>query len=95
MSHVEEDAEISREREPMVVSPEHVAWIEATIAAARPHVQADGGDLELVAIEDDIVRVALSGACSHCGSAGQTLGALRRHIAQATGLPLRVLPARD
>jgi Fe-S cluster biogenesis protein NfuA len=53
------------------------------------------GDLALVAIEDDIVRVALTGACSHCGAAGQTLGALRRHIAQATGLPLRVLPASD
>ncbi|MEY4578955.1 MAG: NifU C-terminal protein VnfU [Pseudomonadota bacterium] len=78
---------------PIVMTPELVAIIEATIEQARPAVQNDGGDLELVAIEDGIVRVALKGACTHCHMAGQTLGGIRRLLTRATGLPLRVLPA--
>lgn len=75
------------------VTPEIAELIEQTIQAARPGVQNDGGDLELIAIEGNIVRVALTGACTHCAMAGATLGGLRRAIMSATGLPLRVLPA--
>jgi len=82
-------------RAPVVVSPEQAATIEHIIAQIRPNIQSDGGDIELVSIEDGIVRVALKGACTHCGMAGQTLGGIRRRLAAATGLPLRVLPAVD
>ena len=44
------------------------------IDGIRPHIQADGGDIGLVAIEDNgIVKVKLSGACSGCPHAAQTL----------------------
>lgn len=67
--------------------------INLAILAARPAVQQDGGDIEFVSFSDDIVRVRLSGACTHCHMAGQTLGTIRRQIVKATGRPLRVLPA--
>ena len=40
----------------------------------RPMLQADGGDLEFVSIEDDnIVKVRLKGACAGCPGARMTL----------------------
>ena len=39
----------------------------------RPYIQADGGDIELVSVEGNIVRVRLSGACNTCPSSPQTL----------------------
>lgn len=42
----------------------------------RPHLQKDGGDMELVEITDDaIVRVRLIGACSDCNMSLMTLKA--------------------
>jgi Fe-S cluster biogenesis protein NfuA len=37
--------------------------IEAALAKVRPALQADGGDIELVAIEGQDARVRLKGAC--------------------------------
>ena len=68
--------------------------VEDVLAAARPAIQRDGGDIVLAAIESaGVVRVRLSGACTHCKLAGQTLGGIRRQLTQVTGIPLRVLPA--
>ena len=39
----------------------------------RPALQADGGDITLVKIEDDSVHVRLVGACGSCPSAVMTL----------------------
>ncbi len=39
----------------------------------RPTLQADGGDVSLVAIEDGVVKVRLTGACGTCPSATTTL----------------------
>ena len=39
----------------------------------RPALQQDGGDIELVDIEDGIVKVRLVGACAHCPSSAMTL----------------------
>lgn len=62
------------------------------IAAARPDVQRDGGDIELIDVIGDRVRVRLSGACIGCAMAGHTLGAVRRRMMQALGEPVRVVP---
>ncbi len=67
--------------------------ITATVEAARPAVQADGGDLELVAVEDHRVRVRLFGACTTCSMAGQTLGGIRRKLMQVLDGPVMVVPA--
>lgn len=39
----------------------------------RPTIQEDGGDLEFVSYEDNIVRVKLQGACIACPSSVVTL----------------------
>lgn len=39
----------------------------------RPALQADGGDLELVKVEDNDVHVRLVGACSTCPSSTVTM----------------------
>lgn len=39
----------------------------------RPALQSDGGDIELIDVEDGIVKVRLVGACAHCPSSAMTL----------------------
>nr|WP_294519108.1 NifU family protein [uncultured Rhodopila sp.] len=72
---------------------ERLNIITATVEAARPAVQADGGDLELVGIDGHRVRVRLSGACTTCSMAGQTLGGIRRKLMQVLDGPVMVVPA--
>ena len=41
--------------------------IELVLSRIRPHLQVDGGDVEVVGIESDsIVKVRLLGACNTC-----------------------------
>ncbi|NMB44807.1 MAG: NifU family protein [Firmicutes bacterium] len=39
----------------------------------RPQLQADGGDVKLVSVEDGIVKVQLQGACAGCPFSTMTL----------------------
>lgn len=41
----------------------------------RPFLQRDGGDVELVDVEDGIVKLKLMGACGSCPSSTITLKA--------------------
>lgn len=48
--------------------------VRAALEQVRPMLQADGGDVELVAIkEGGIVEVKLTGACGGCPMAQMTL----------------------
>lgn len=47
--------------------------VHRAISEVRPALQADGGDVELVSIEDGVVHVRLTGACASCPMAGNTL----------------------
>ena len=47
--------------------------VEAALAEIRPQIQADGGDIDLVAIEKDTVKVRLRGACAGCPMSALTL----------------------
>jgi Fe-S cluster biogenesis protein NfuA len=47
--------------------------IEAIINEIRPLLQGDGGDIELVGIENNVVKVRLRGACAGCPGAQMTL----------------------
>ena len=48
--------------------------VEAALNKVRPYLQRDGGDVELVSVEDDgTVKVKLTGACGGCPMATQTL----------------------
>jgi Fe-S cluster biogenesis protein NfuA len=46
--------------------PSFEEQVRATIEKVRPFLQMDGGDIELVAIEDCNALVRLHGACSSC-----------------------------
>lgn len=39
----------------------------------RPHLQADGGDVELIEVNEGIVKLKLTGACGSCPMAILTL----------------------
>ena len=47
--------------------------VEAVLEKVRPMLQSDGGDIELVGVEDGIVSVRLTGACGACPSSTMTL----------------------
>lgn len=53
------------------------AEVAKVIAAVRPAVQADKGDIELVSVDTEtgIVEVELKGACTSCPASSQTLKA--------------------
>ncbi len=47
--------------------------VKKVLAKVRPSLQADGGDVEFVAIEGDVVKVRLKGACGSCPMSTMTL----------------------
>ncbi|MBA4549624.1 NifU family protein [Thermoactinomyces intermedius] len=49
--------------------------VNEVLGKLRPFIQRDGGDVELVEVEDGIVRVRLLGACGSCPSSTITLKA--------------------
>ena len=49
--------------------------LEATLEYVRPALQADGGDLILLGVEEGRVNLQLVGACGGCPMAAMTLTA--------------------
>ena len=47
--------------------------VESVLETVRPQLIQDGGNVELVDIEDGVVKVRLVGACSSCSSSTMTL----------------------
>jgi Fe-S cluster biogenesis protein NfuA len=47
--------------------------VESVLDGVRPALQADGGDIELIAVRDRSAHVRLVGACQGCPSAALTL----------------------
>lgn len=73
---------------------ERLKIIMDTLEAVRPGMLADGGDVELVAVEGHKVKVRLHGACASCEQVNSTLGGIRRTLMQALGGgPVLVVPA--
>jgi Fe-S cluster biogenesis protein NfuA len=68
--------------------------VQAVLDRVRPYLHADGGDIELVAVEGNFAAVRLTGACAGCPSAHMTLhvgieAALRREIPDFETLRVR------
>ncbi|MBA7473932.1 Fe/S biogenesis protein NfuA [subsurface metagenome] len=40
--------------------------IERVLEEIKPYLQADGGDVELVSVEEGVVKVKFLGGCSGC-----------------------------
>lgn len=47
--------------------------VEEALKELRPQLQADGGDIELVEVENGIVKVKMKGACAGCPMSTMTL----------------------
>ena len=47
--------------------------VEAVLERVRPFMQADGGDIELLAVTGNSADVKLTGMCAGCPSAHMTL----------------------
>jgi len=47
--------------------------VEKALDQIRPHLVADGGDVELVDVQDGIVSLKLKGACAGCPMSTMTM----------------------
>jgi Fe-S cluster biogenesis protein NfuA len=57
--------------------------VEKALDEIRPNIQADGGDVELVAVEKGVVKVRLQGHCVGCPMSALTLKqGIEAHIKQ-------------
>ena len=47
--------------------------VEEVLNKIRPRLMADGGNVELIGVDDGVVKVRLTGACGDCAMATITL----------------------
>jgi len=47
--------------------------VREALAEVRPYLESHGGDVELLAIDDGVVRLAMRGSCDGCASSTMTL----------------------
>jgi Fe-S cluster biogenesis protein NfuA len=47
--------------------------VESVLSKIKPALQADGGDVELVEVENGVVKVKLTGHCAGCPMSALTL----------------------
>ncbi len=57
------------------MSTEQISNIQKALDEIRPFLNSDGGDIEFVSVEDNIVKVKLIGACTACSVNQMTLKA--------------------
>jgi len=69
--------------------------IETIIESIRPQLKRDGGDIELVEVMGDTIYVNMTGACSGCQMAAQTLGGVQQRLMEDLGEFVKVLPATE
>jgi Fe-S cluster biogenesis protein NfuA len=66
--------------------------VESALEKVRPSLQADGGDVQLVDVDDNgVVKVMLKGACAGCPMSQMTLKMgiekiLKRNIPEVTSV---------
>lgn len=71
---------------------QRIRLIEQSIEELRPQFKRDGGDCELVDVEDDCVFVKFSGSCVGCQMEGLTLQGVQQRIFEKVGSPMKVIP---
>lgn len=70
--------------------------VVASIQKVRPYLRADGGDIELVQIENgEIVKVLISGACAECEFLDQTMVGVRATIKKDSPEITEVIPVLE
>jgi NifU-like protein len=74
---------------------QRIRLIEQSLEDLRPVFRRDGGDCELVDVEDDRVFVKFSGACRGCQLESVTLQGVQERLIEKLGQPLRVIPVQQ
>ena len=75
-----------------MVIPSVQERVETTLQELRPYLEADGGDIRLVEITEDlVVRIELMGACADCSMINMTLkggveSALKKAVPELTAI---------
>lgn len=72
---------------------QRIRRIETVLESLRPQLRADGGDVELVEVDGNVVYVNMTGACSGCQMAAMTLGGIQQRLLEDLGEFIRVVPA--
>ncbi len=67
--------------------------IQGAIDELRPHLQKDGGDIDLVDVDGDTVVVDLKGACTGCAMSSVTIAGVQQKLMETLGRPMRVVPS--
>jgi len=67
------DSTVSEQSSGGAIQPSFEDQLNNVLEKVRPFLQMDGGDIELVAVEDRNALVRLTGACHGCPSAVYTL----------------------
>jgi Fe-S cluster biogenesis protein NfuA len=75
-------------------TPEEARYrlVSQAIAELRPHLQRDGGDCQLVAVEGNVVKIKMAGACIGCQMASVTIHGIQERLIAKLGIPLRIVP---
>jgi len=47
--------------------------VQKALEELRPNLQADGGDVQFVAVEKNVVKIKLKGACAGCPMSSMTV----------------------
>jgi NifU-like protein len=77
-----------------LASLERIRRIEAVIERARPKLQHDHGDVELVDVDGKTIYVAMKGACAGCQMEALTLGGLQQQMIEALGELVTLVPVK-
>jgi NifU-like protein len=72
---------------------QRIKKIEEVLNSLRPQLMADGGDVELVEVIDNIAYVNMTGACSGCQMAAMTIAGIQQRLMEVLGEFIRVVPA--
>jgi NifU-like protein len=92
ISPLAEGAKKAESVKPGMTNLQKIKIIEMAIDELRPHLQADGGDIELVDVDGDSVFVNLKGACSGCQMSSVTIQGVQGALMEKLGRPVRVIP---
>lgn len=89
---VEKPAAVVAEKKPLT-NLQRIKKIEEVLNALRPQLMADGGDVELVEVIDNIAYVNMTGACNGCQMAAMTIAGIQQRLMEVMGEFIRVVPA--
>lgn len=71
---------------PPTGDPQAIAEVEGVLRELRPLLAADGGDVELLAVEEGWVHLRFRGACTSCAASTETLrGAIEPRMRERLG----------